>query len=524
MNDLCFNHDFTCLLVSGKENHRIYNCDPFGEFFVLPSKNKDCPNSEDSGTALLRMLFSTSLTIIVPATFENGVKSGGRVLKIFNLKQHLKICELTFPLRIVDVKLNRKRLLVFLEMGQIYLYDLSSIRLIKVLELNSFPHNTDEITEHSVVADLSPNENSFLVLPLLAISELTDLLNHDAVSTGLDLGIPLPADTEHLCLDPGQAGESRESLAPYVELTQKNEKAQLAKKPLVTLQDLQKDSGGWVLVYDTLYLKPRLIYKAHDSEIAKIAISSDSKFIATASTKGTIVRVSHVTSEHDGTGKLLLTQVTNLRRGHNPAKINALKFNLDLTILGCGSESGTVHLFTMNYENAHFLPTNETLHYTEDLAQIDDPSLSEEEPTTRLSSLEDLNENLANLLLLKETEDQPSKAKEKEEGSSSYFSAFKSSSKLLNNLYTKLIMKRLPYKQYFKNLIWEKPRRSFAYVKLPDTETATSVPKSVEIGFSTAGLLMLASYNSGKLYQFRMPSESGDERVECQLLQTNNLE
>ncbi|KAM9902278.1 hypothetical protein OXX69_008386 [Metschnikowia pulcherrima] len=506
LNDLCFNQDFTCLSVSTSEGHRIFNCDPLGEFYA----SSKSPDNSGSGTALLRMLFSTSLTIIVPQT--EASHDSGRVLRIFNLKQNSKICELTFPSQILDVMLNRKRMVVFLEAGQIYIYDLSSVRLMKVLETDFFGTSHDG-NGSSVIAAMTPDDSSLLVLPLSAIHESTDLLNTDPGSTS---ATGSPRASEFVSEHPQDV--LMPSLAPFIELTHKNEQAQAARKPLNTLRDLQKDSGGWVLVYDTIQLRPRLIYKAHDSAIAKIAVSADSKYIATASTKGTIIRVSHIEADsEDELGNLHITQVTNLRRGHNPVKINALKFDLDSTVLGCGSESGAVHLFTVN--NPH---TGSPVETTADTGEFDqEGNLSEDEPGTRLSSSEDLNENLANLLLSKESEDQKLKSKEKQE-TSSYFSALKSSSKLINNSYTKSLMKKLPYKQYIRNLVWEKPRRSFAYVRLPEADTHSST-KGVEIGFTSGGILMLASYKTGMLHSYQLPREISEDRAECKRISSDSL-
>lgn len=477
IKDLAFNQDFTCLLVSTDESHRIFNCDPFGEFYVLSAKDK-------APTAILRMLFSTSLTIMVP---ESGSPMGNRVLKVFNLKQKLKICELTFPLNIVDLMLNRKRLVVFLEVGQIYIYDLSSMRLVKVLEINALVRHDDQPT---VVADLSADDNSYLVLPLSAINDQTDLLNSECASQP---GTPVvrPSDSTSASL-----------LASLIQFSQKN--SALEKKLNILLEDLQTDNG-WVVVYDTVHLKPRLLYKAHDLSIARVAISNNASCIATASTKGTIIRVCHVGSHE--LERLSISHITNLRRGHNLTRIGALRFNLDLTILGCGSDSHTIHFFTVNG------PLHASAEYEDDDAQ-----LSDEEGVAGRSSLEDLDENLANLLILKR-EDSPG---DEASGSKSYFSALRRSSKLLNNLYTKLIMRKLPYRDYLDNLIWEKPRRSFAYIKLPEYKPSTH-HKNVEIGFSSTGLLMLASYNTGNFYQYQLPKGNTEEREECSLLSLNSL-
>lgn len=469
-NDLAFNQDFTCILISTGEGHKIFNCDPFGEFYSLV-KN-ECP------TAIQRMLFSTLLTIVVP---ETGQKGGNKMLKIFNLKQNLKICDLTFPSGIIDLMLNRKRLVVFLELGQIYIYNLSNITLSKVLEVN-IPQGEDG---PEVVADLSADDKSYLVLPLLMVNDHTDLFNLSS----------------SLAVDPKKGSKQIRSL---IEFTRKNKQTSLMKKDAVLLEDLRKESHGWILVYDTIELKPRLLYEAHDSSIAKVAISKEANKIASASSKGTIIRISHLEEQDE---KLSITRITSLRRGHHPAHVNCLKFNLDSTILGCGSESNTIHLF-----------------HTKALCELageddnENADSEEEYEGSRHSSLEDLNENLANLLILKQPQDGSTEGK-------SYFSMVKEKSgRLLDSQFTQLLIKKLPYRDYFDNLILEPPRRCFAYTRLPEVGLpALRKKNNVEIGFTSSDALMLASYQTGTFYMFKVPKVKEDEKAECTLLSSHSL-
>lgn len=522
INNLTFNQDYSCISISTTEFHKIFNCDPFGEFYSSyqgssgTRSDKQIDNGkelgvdknnngglgktgEDSPTLYLKMLFSTSLTIVIP----QNQSAGNRLLKIYNLKQNMKICELTFPSHIIDVKLNRKRLCIILESGQIYIYDLSCVRLIKVLEISPFSvrEREGEIRHNDFVGDLGTDDQSLLVLPISIITEQTDLFN-----------------TENGTVNATKASDSNilTSLAPLIEFTDNK-----VHKDIVTLEDLQKNSDGWILVYDTIKLKPRLIYKAHDSSIAKITISNGNSKIATASTKGTIIRVCHLEPvEGEETHRpFKITQIINLRRGHNLTRINCLSFSPDNQILGTGSESNTIHLFKLQKQPFE--------HY-----EYDVESSNESDPDDENRSSEDLNQNLANLLISKAPESPPSPLKD----TPSYFNALKKrvedSSRLIHNNYTKSIMKNLPYKNYLENLIWEPPRRSFAYIKLPESPSPHLFhlhhPKNkVEIGFSTNSgsdqLIMLASYLTGLFYHYQLPSlaepcDSVDERQECRLI------
>ncbi|XP_030532662.1 autophagy-related protein 18a-like [Rhodamnia argentea] len=75
---------------------------------------------------------------------------------------------------------------------------------------------------------------------------------------------------------------------------------------------------------------------AHDSRIACFALSQDGKFLATASTKGTLIRVFNA-----GDGTLL----QEVRRGADRAEIHSLAFSSTAQWLAVSSDKGTVHVF-----------------------------------------------------------------------------------------------------------------------------------------------------------------------------------
>lgn len=76
------------------------------------------------------MLFSTSLVALVLSP---------RLLRILNTKRHTTICELTFPMKILTVKMNRKRLAIVLETS-IYLYDISNMKLLYTIDTSPNPN------------------------------------------------------------------------------------------------------------------------------------------------------------------------------------------------------------------------------------------------------------------------------------------------------------------------------------------------------------------------------------------------
>ena len=80
---------------------------------------------------------------------------------------------------------------------------------------------------------------------------------------------------------------------------------------------------------------------AHKSKIACICLSFLDDFLATASEKGTIIRIFRI---KDG---LLLQE---LRRGSEHALIYSIAFNKENTFLCCSSDKGTIHIFNLKIE------------------------------------------------------------------------------------------------------------------------------------------------------------------------------
>ncbi|KAI3773130.1 hypothetical protein L6452_04330 [Arctium lappa] len=77
---------------------------------------------------------------------------------------------------------------------------------------------------------------------------------------------------------------------------------------------------------------------AHDSRIACFSLSQDGNMLATASNKGTLVRIFNT---HDGT---LLREV---RRGADRAEIYSLAFSFTAEWLAVSSDKGTIHVFSL---------------------------------------------------------------------------------------------------------------------------------------------------------------------------------
>jgi len=77
---------------------------------------------------------------------------------------------------------------------------------------------------------------------------------------------------------------------------------------------------------------------AHQGELACLAMNSKGTLIATASDKGTLIRV------WDAAKKEILNE---LRRGSDPATLYCISFSPDSEFLCCSSDKGTIHIFAL---------------------------------------------------------------------------------------------------------------------------------------------------------------------------------
>ncbi|BCR97959.1 phosphoinositide binding protein ATG18 [Aspergillus luchuensis] len=205
-----------------------------------------------------------------------------RRLQITNTKRQSTICELTFPTTVLAVKLNRKRLVIVLE-DQIYLYDIQTMKLLYTIET-------------------SPNPNA-----LCALSPSSD---------NCYLAYPLPQKAPPSTFQPpAHAPPGTTHVTP---------------------------TSGEVLIFDTLKLEAINVIEAHRSPLACITLNSDGTLIATASDKGTVIRVFSVP---DG------RKLYQFRRGSIPSRIYSMSFNTTSTLLCVSSSTETIHLFKLSLQS-----------------------------------------------------------------------------------------------------------------------------------------------------------------------------
>ncbi|XP_022185258.1 WD repeat domain phosphoinositide-interacting protein 4 [Nilaparvata lugens] len=77
---------------------------------------------------------------------------------------------------------------------------------------------------------------------------------------------------------------------------------------------------------------------AHNGELACIALNQQGTMVATASCKGTLIRVWDTVRRN---------RLVELRRGSDPATLYCINFSQDSDYMCCSSDKGTVHIFAL---------------------------------------------------------------------------------------------------------------------------------------------------------------------------------
>ncbi|KAI5949640.1 ATG18 [Candida margitis] len=284
MNDfpvtyLNFNQDLTCVALGLKTGYKIVN---------VEQKFGRCCSYKDDSVNIIEMLYTTSLIAITP--LGNEIGSSPRELKIKNTKTNSTICSLFFPTSILNIKLTTDYLIVVLE-TQLYIYEIKTMKLLQTVKTNSNPQGLCTVSydaNHCLLAYPSPPS---------AAETLSNLHN-----------------SHHQ-----NKSSSNKSTGNAI-----------------------SDKGD-LIVFNINKFLPIMAISAHKNDIAAMSFSSDGSLIATASDKGTIVRVFDT-----NTGVKLF----QFRRGSYPTKIYSLQFSNDNKYVLATSSSLTVHVFRLGEEEA----------------------------------------------------------------------------------------------------------------------------------------------------------------------------
>lgn len=97
-------------------------------------------------------------------------------------------------------------------------------------------------------------------------------------------------------------------------------------------------TSGEVLLFDTVKLEAINVVEAHRSPLSCMVLNSEGTILATASDKGTIIRIFSVPDAH---------KLYQFRRGSMPSRIFSMSFNITSTLLCVSSATDTIHIFKL---------------------------------------------------------------------------------------------------------------------------------------------------------------------------------
>lgn len=283
VNYISFNQDASLIALGLSDGFRVFTCKKQikEQFFYKRYES----------IGIVELLFNTSLVALVGLGEDPG--SLPRKLRIVNANRKTTLCELIFPSTILLVKMSLERMVVLLE-ELIFVYDISNMSLLHTIET-------------------SPNNNRLFTL------------SHKSSKNGKSLlAYPSPPRTV-----------THDSL--LVNGINTNGGSNSAQNNIQSVSSAPNRVGD-AIIFDLHSLQPLAVIEAHKSALSAMCLSSDGQLLATASEKGTIVRIFNVE-----TGLKLY----QFRRGTYPTTIHSLSFSESKNYVVATSASGTVHIFRL---------------------------------------------------------------------------------------------------------------------------------------------------------------------------------
>eukprot|EP00002_Diphylleia_rotans_P016617 TRINITY_DN3235_c0_g1_i1.p1 TRINITY_DN3235_c0_g1~~TRINITY_DN3235_c0_g1_i1.p1 ORF type:complete len:366 (-),score=63.98 TRINITY_DN3235_c0_g1_i1:217-1314(-) len=159
-----FNQDNSCVFVGTNDGFDIFTTEPF----------KKCYGNKNGKAVIVEMLYCTSLLAIVQ--HEEGRIACDRTVRLWNSKTDSILYDCEVPEPVLNVKLNRKRMVVVTE-TRVHIFDLATMK--KLHEFETSPNPT------GIIALSSDDAKSFLAAPGLHVGDVViyDLLSTNLVNT-----------------------------------------------------------------------------------------------------------------------------------------------------------------------------------------------------------------------------------------------------------------------------------------------------------------------------------------------------
>jgi autophagy-related protein 18 len=224
------------------------------------------------------------------------------------------------------------------------------------------------------------------------------------------------------------------------------------------------------------------VIEAHNSPLSCIALNNDGTLLATASEKGTILRVFSIPDAQ---------KLYQFRRGSIPARIYSMSFNSTSTLLSVSSATETVHIFRLggaktSRSNSVSSGPNKPI------------SASRERSSSRASQgdFDDFGASTADVAVTERKPINPT-----------FASMIRRTSQNVGKSFAATVGGYLPSAVAE---IWE-PSRDFAWVKIPKSLNPSSGPVRSVVALSNNGPQIMVVTSEGNYYVFNVDLEKGGE-------------
>ena len=243
-------------------------------------------------------------------------------------------------------------------------------------------------------------------------------------------------------------------------------------------------TSGEVLLFDTMKLEAVNVVEAHRSPLSCVVMNNEGTLLATASDKGTIVRVFSVPQAE---------KLYQFRRGSIPSSIYNMSFNLNSTLLCVSSATETVHIFRLGGST---VGANDQLTPTESRGWRNISPSSDSRPASAYS------ESSAGDLASSPTRMH----------NGTLGSMIRRSSQTVGKTIAASVGGYLPTTV---TEMWE-PSRDFAYIKIPKESNSGSAggrPVKSVVAMNNSSPEIMVVTSEGSFYLFGVDMEKGGEGV-----------
>lgn len=242
------------------------------------------------------------------------------------------------------------------------------------------------------------------------------------------------------------------------------------------------------MIFDATKMEAVNVVQAHQTPLSCITINSEGTLLATASEKGTIIRVFSIPDAQ---------KLFQFRRGSIPSRIYSMSFNSTSTLLCVSSSTETIHIFRLvaaNKRNSVNSAMSDSHHRHSSTTSTDRGSSPGSEAPDEGS---EIGGSVSN-----------PNASDKRVGSSTFAGMFRRTSQNFSKSFVASVGGYLP------NAVaemWE-PQRDFIWVKVPRSHlSSTSGPIRTVVALSNNGPQLMVVTSEGNFLVFNVDLEKGGE-------------